>query len=170
VIIVASVSCIYGLGSGKEYLEQVLVDAPGIQMSREQIIERLVDIHYQRNEIDFHRGTFRVRGDVLEIIPASYSESALRVELFGDEVERLREIDLVSGKVTGDRDHVAIFPATHYVTAPDQLKRALGDIEAELHERSPTLRKKTSCLRRSAWNNAQIRPGNDAGNWFLQWH
>lgn len=146
VIIVASVSCIYGLGSPKEYLEQVLSIRKGSKMSRDQIIERLVDIHYQRNEIDFHRGTFRVRGDVLEIIPASYSESALRIELFGDEVERLREIDLVSGKVTGDRDHVAIFPATHYVTAPDQLKRAVGAIEAELHEQLAYFKKENKLL------------------------
>ncbi len=146
VIIVASVSCIYGLGSPKEYLEQVLSIRKGSKMSRDQIIERLVDIHYQRNEIDFHRGTFRVRGDVLEIIPASYSESALRVELFGDEVERLREIDLVSGKVTGDRDHVAIFPATHYVTAPEQLKRAVGAIEAELHEQLARFKQENKLL------------------------
>ena len=135
VIIVASVSCIYGLGSPKEYMDQVLSIRQGSRFRRDDIISRLVDIHYQRNEIDFHRGTFRVRGDVLEIIPASFSESALRVELFGDEVERLREIDLVSGKVTGERSHVAIFPATHYVTAPDQLKKAITDIEAELRER-----------------------------------
>ncbi|MFO8191801.1 MAG: excinuclease ABC subunit UvrB [Bacillota bacterium] len=135
VIIVASVSCIYGLGSPQEYREQVLSLRPGARISRDQIIERLVEIHYERNEIDFHRGTFRVRGDVLEIIPASFSEAALRVELFGDEIERLREIDLVSGKVTGERTHVAIFPATHYVTAPDQLKRAIAAIESELAER-----------------------------------
>ncbi len=134
VIIVASVSCIYGLGSPEEYGEQVLSLRPGQAISRDQIIERLVEIHYQRNEIDFHRGTFRARGDVLEIIPASFSEAALRVELFGDEIERLREIDLVSGKVLGDRSHAAIFPATHYVTAPDQLKRAIADIEMELQQ------------------------------------
>ncbi len=134
VIIVASVSCIYGLGSPEEYGEQVLSLRPGQAISRDQIIERLVEIHYQRNEIDFHRGTFRARGDVLEIIPASFSEAALRVELFGDEIERLREIDLVSGKVLGDRSHAAIFPATHYVTAPDQLKRAIADIEKELQQ------------------------------------
>ncbi len=146
VIIVASVSCIYGLGSPHEYMEQVLSIRQGARLSRDQIIERLVDIHYQRNEIDFHRGTFRVRGDVLEIIPASFSESALRVELFGDEVERLREIDLVSGKVTGDRSHVAIFPATHYVTAPEQLKRAVKDIEAELRERLGYFRQEQKLL------------------------
>lgn len=135
VIIVASVSCIYGLGSPHEYLEQVLSLRPGKRIGRDQIIGRLVDIHYRRNEIDFHRGTFRVRGDVIEIIPASYSEAALRVELFGDEVERLREIDLASGRVIGDRSHAAIFPATHYVTAPDQLRLAVRAIEAELQER-----------------------------------
>ena len=135
VVIVASVSCIYGLGSPQEYLEQVLSLRQGMQISRDTIIERLVDIQYQRNEIDFHRGTFRVRGDVVEIIPASFSEAAIRVELFGDEIEKLREIDLVSGRVSGERSHVAIFPTTHYVTAPDQLQRAIGDIEAELQER-----------------------------------
>jgi len=135
VVIVASVSCIYGLGSPQEYMEQVLSLRLGMQISRDTIIERLVDIQYQRNEIDFHRGTFRVRGDVVEIIPANFSEAAIRVELFGDEVEKLREIDLVSGRVSGERAHVAIFPTTHYVTAPDQLQRAIGDIEAELKER-----------------------------------
>ncbi len=134
VIIVASVSCIYGLGSPHEYKEQVLSLRPGSRISRDELISRLVDIHYQRNEIDFHRGTFRVRGDVIEIIPASFSEAAIRVELFGDELERIREVDLISGKVIGDRAHVAIFPATHYVTAPDQLQRAVAGIEAELRE------------------------------------
>ncbi len=134
VIIVASVSCIYGLGSPHEYKEQVLSLRPGTMISRDYIIDRLVEIHYQRNEIDFHRGTFRVRGDVIEIIPASFSDAAIRVELFGDEIERLREVDLVSGKVIGDRAHVAVFPATHYVTAPDQLQRAVSDIEKELQE------------------------------------
>ncbi|MFO7951274.1 MAG: excinuclease ABC subunit UvrB [Bacillota bacterium] len=146
VIIVASVSCIYGLGSPSEYTEQVLSLREGQRINRDEIIKRLVDIHYQRNEIDFQRGTFRVRGDVIEIIPASFSESALRVELFGDEIERLREIDVVSGKVTGERSHAAIFPATHYVTAPDQLKRAIKDIEAELHEQLTRFRKEDKLL------------------------
>ena len=146
VIVVASVSCIYGLGSPKEYMDQVFSLRPGMQISRDEIISRLVDIHYQRNEIDFHRGTFRVRGDVLEIIPASFSEAAMRVELFGDEIDRLREVDLVSGKVTGDRNHVAIFPATHYVTAPDQLQRAISDIEAELQEQLAFFRSKDKLL------------------------
>ena len=146
VIIVASVSCIYGLGSPHEYMEQVLSLRQGIRISRDEIVNRLVDIHYQRNEIDFHRGTFRVRGDVVEIIPASFSEAALRVELFGDEIERLREIDLVSGKVIGERNLVAIFPATHYVTAPDQLQRAIRDIEAELQEQLTYFRSEDKLL------------------------
>ncbi len=146
VIIVASVSCIYGLGSPKEYMEQVLSLRQGAAMGRDEVISRLVDIHYQRNEIDFHRGTFRVRGDVIEIIPASFSEAALRVEFFGDEIERLREIDLVSGKATGDRAHAAVFPATHYVTSPDQLQRAITDIEAELQEQLVRFQKENKLL------------------------
>ena len=146
VIIVASVSCIYGLGSPSEYMEQVLSLRPGARISRDEIIGRLVDIHYQRNEIDFHRGTFRVRGDVIEIIPASFSESAIRVELFGDEIERLREVDLLSGKVTGERAHAAIFPATHYVTAPDQLQRAVAGIEAELQQQLARFKREDKLL------------------------
>jgi excinuclease ABC subunit B len=143
---VASVSCIYGLGSPAEYKDQLLSLRPGNRISREEIIDRLVSIHYERNEIDFHRGTFRVRGDVVEIIPASHSEAALRVELFGDEIERIREIDLLSGKVIADRMHVAIFPATHYVTAPDELKRAITDIEKELHEQLKYFRSRDRLL------------------------
>lgn len=146
VIIVASVSCIYGLGSPHEYMEQVLSLRQGIRISRDEIVNRLVAIHYQRNDIDFHRGTFRVRGDVVEIIPASFSEAALRVELFGDEIERLREIDVVSGKVIGERSHVAIFPATHYVTAPEQLQRAIRGIEAELQEQLAYFRSEDKLL------------------------
>jgi excinuclease ABC subunit B len=135
VIIVASVSCIYGLGSPLEYAEQTLSLRVGGRLGRDEIITRLVNIQYQRNEVDFHRGTFRVRGDVIEIIPASFGDAALRVELFGDVVERIREIDLVSGRVLGDRTHAVIFPATHYVTAPEQLKTAIAAIEEELHRR-----------------------------------
>ncbi|HOL17547.1 MAG TPA: excinuclease ABC subunit UvrB, partial [Bacillota bacterium] len=135
VIIVASVSCIYGLGSPQEYREQTLSLRTGARISRDEIIGRLVEIQYQRNEVDFHRGTFRVRGDVIEIIPSSFGDAALRVELFGDEVDRIREIDPVSGKVIGERTHAAIFPATHYVTAAEQLKRAIAGIEEELHQR-----------------------------------
>ena len=135
VIIVASVSCIYGLGSPQEYRDQVLSLRVGSQVRREEILDRLVAIHYERNEIDFRRGTFRARGDVIEIFPSSSSDAVLRVELFGDQVERLREVDPVSGKVIGERSHVAVFPATHYITAPEQLRRAVKDIEEELHQR-----------------------------------
>lgn len=135
VIIVASVSCIYGLGSPQEYRRQVLSLRPGMRLGRDEVIAALVDIHYERNEIDLHRGTFRVRGDVIEIVPASFAEAALRVEFFGDEIERLREVDLLTGRVLGERSHAAIFPATHYVTAPEQLKKAAAFIEAELERR-----------------------------------
>lgn len=135
VIIVASVSCIYGLGSPREYQRQVLSLRPGMPLGRDEIIAALVGIHYERNEIDLHRGTFRVRGDVIEIVPASFAEASLRVELFGDEIERLREVDLLTGRVLGERSHAAIFPATHYVTAPEQLKTAAATIEAELGQR-----------------------------------
>ena len=135
VIIVASVSCIYGLGSPQEYRKQTLSLRAGACLGRDQIISRLVDIQYTRNEMDFHRGTFRVRGDIIEICPASFGDAALRVELFGDEVERIREIDLISGRVIGERSHAAVFPATHYVTAPEQLKIAVAAIEEELHQR-----------------------------------
>lgn len=135
VIIVASVSCIYGLGSPQEYRRQVLSLRPGMRLGRDEVIAALVEIHYERNEIDLHRGTFRVRGDVIEIVPASFAEAALRVEFFGDEIERLREIDLLTGRVLGERGHAAIFPATHYVTAPEQLKKAAASIEAELERR-----------------------------------
>ena len=146
VIIVASVSCIYGLGSPGEYLEQVLSLRKDATITREEIISRLVDIHYQRNEIDFHRGTFRVRGDVIEIIPASFSSSAIRVELFGDQVERLREIDLTTGKVYGERSHVAIFPTTHYVTDREQLKKARVAIRKELQEQLTYFRNNNKLL------------------------
>lgn len=134
VIVVASVSCIYGLGSPQEYRRQVLSLRPGARLGREALIAALVGIHYERNEIDLHRGTFRVRGDVIEIVPASFAEASLRVELFGDEIERIREVDLLTGRVLGERSHAAIFPATHYVTAPEQLAAAALSIEAELEQ------------------------------------
>ncbi len=140
VIIVASVSCIYGLGSPLEYGEQVLSLRTGMQKSREEILRKLVAIQYQRNDLDFHRGTFRVRGDVIEIYPASFTDAAIRVELFGDEIERLREIDVLTGRVLGERQHVAIFPASHYVTGKERMEAAMADIEAELALRLQELR------------------------------
>ncbi len=140
VIIVASVSCIYGLGSPLEYGEQVLSLRVGALKSREEILRKLVSIQYERNDLDFHRGTFRVRGDVIEIYPASFTDAAIRVELFGDEIERLREIDVLTGRVVAERSHVAVFPASHYVTGQDKLIEAVRDIEVELNERLRELR------------------------------
>ncbi|TRY24544.1 excinuclease ABC subunit UvrB [Brevibacillus sp. LEMMJ03] len=140
VIIVASVSCIYGLGSPEEYRELVLSLRVGMEKSRDEVLHRLVDIQYNRNDINFTRGTFRVRGDVVEIFPASHGEQAIRVEFFGDEIERITAIDVVTGEIIGQRDHVAIFPASHYVTREEKMKRAIQSIEAELEERLAELR------------------------------
>ena len=134
VIIVASVSCIYGIGSPSEYKDQLLFLERGARIKRETLLRRLVDIHYVRNDIDFSRGTFRVRGDTVELVPA-YAEQGLRIELFGDEVERLATLDPLTGKVVGDRDRIAIYPARHFITSPARLKEAIRDIEAELADR-----------------------------------
>ncbi|RNB90063.1 excinuclease ABC subunit UvrB [Brevibacillus nitrificans] len=140
VIIVASVSCIYGLGSPEEYRELLLSLRVGMEKSRDEILHRLVDIQYNRNDINFIRGTFRVRGDVVEIFPASQSEQAIRVEFFGDEIERITAIDVLTGEILGQRDHVAIFPASHYVTREEKMKLAVQSIEAELEKRLAELR------------------------------
>lgn len=134
VIIVASVSCIYGLGSPVDYENQVLSLRPGMEKSRQDIMRRLVDIQYNRNDMAFERGTFRARGDVIDIYPAG-SESAVRVELFGDEVESIKEMNPVTGEITGARDHIAIYPASHYVTSPEKMEHALKTIDEELEER-----------------------------------
>ncbi len=135
VLIVASVSCIYGLGSPVDYQNLVLSLRPGMIRSRDEIITRLVDIQYKRNDFDFKRGTFRVRGDIIEIIPASKEENAYRIELFGDEIESISEIQVLTGEWVGSRDHIAIFPASHFVTDKENVARSLVDIEAELEER-----------------------------------
>ncbi len=140
VIIVASVSCIYGLGSPMEYRSLVLSLRVGMERSRNDILHKLVDIQYQRNDINFIRGTFRVRGDVIEIFPVANNERAIRVELFGDEIERITEIDVLTGEIVGQRDHVAIFPASHFVTREDTMRAALLNIERELEERLAELR------------------------------
>ncbi|MBA4542996.1 excinuclease ABC subunit UvrB [Thermoactinomyces daqus] len=140
VIIVSSVSCIYGLGSPEEYRDLVLSLRVGMERDRNEILRKLVDIQYQRNDLNFTRGTFRVRGDVVEIFPVSRSEQAVRVEFFGDEIERIREIDVLTGEILGEREHVAIFPASHYVASSGVMDRALRDIEAELEERLKELR------------------------------
>ncbi|WP_449601512.1 excinuclease ABC subunit UvrB [Paenibacillus sp. Marseille-Q9583] len=140
VIIVASVSCIYGLGSPMEYGSLLLSLRVGMEKPRNEILSRLVDIQYQRNDINFVRGTFRVRGDVVEIFPASQGEHAIRVELFGDEIERITEIDVLTGELIGERDHVAIFPASHFVTKEETMRVALINIEKELEDRLTVLR------------------------------
>ena len=119
VIIISSVSCIYGLGDPKDYKEMMLSLRPGDEKDRDDVIKRLIEIQYERNDINFTRGTFRVRGDVLEIFPAGDDEKAIRVEFFGDEIDRITEIDYITGKIVGTRSHVAIFPASHYVTTPE---------------------------------------------------
>ena len=111
VIVVASVSCIYGLGSPEDYLGMMVSLRPGMEKDRDEVIRALIDIQYTRNEMDFHRGTFRVRGDVLEIFPANYGDTAIRVEFFGDEIDRITEIDVLTGEIKGELEHVAIFPA-----------------------------------------------------------
>jgi excinuclease ABC subunit B len=133
VIIVASVSCIYGLGSPEDYVGLTLSLEHGQCRDREQILRRLVDIQYDRNDIGFQRGTFRVRGDVIEIIPV-YNENIIRIELFGDEVDRINEVDPITGEVIGERSKIAIYPASHFVTTQEKMKKAVGSIEAELQE------------------------------------
>ncbi|MFB7304482.1 excinuclease ABC subunit UvrB [Heyndrickxia sporothermodurans] len=140
VIIIASVSCIYGLGNPEEYREMVLSLRTGIEVERNQLLRKLVDIQFSRNDIDFQRGTFRVRGDVVEIFPASKDEHCIRVEFFGDEIDRIREVDALTGEIIGDRDHVAIFPASHFVTREEKMRVAIANIEKELEERLKELR------------------------------
>ncbi|HHT51510.1 MAG TPA: excinuclease ABC subunit UvrB [Eubacteriaceae bacterium] len=134
VIIVASVSCIYGLGDPIDYKNLVVSLRPGMVKDRDEVIKKLVDIQYSRNDINFIRGTFRVRGDVLEIFPASSSERAVRVEFFGDEIERITEIDVLTGEIIGIRSHISVFPASHYATSHDKLEMAIKSIEEELEE------------------------------------
>ncbi|AMA63914.1 excinuclease ABC subunit UvrB [Kurthia gibsonii] len=146
VIIIASVSCIYGLGNPEEYEEMVVSLRTGMEIERNQLLRKLVDIQYDRNDLNFIRGTFRVRGDVVEIFPASRDEHCLRVEFFGDEIDRIREVDALTGEVLGDREHVAIFPASHFVTREEKMKVAIENIEAELKERLEVLREEGKLL------------------------
>ena len=135
VIIVASVSCIYALGDPEEYLKLSVSLREGMQMERNELLKRLVDIQYQRSEFDFGRGDFRVKGDIVDIMPANWSEKALRISFFGDEIERISEINALTGQVITDRSHVAIFPATHYVAGRDKLEACIGEIESDMHKR-----------------------------------
>ncbi|MCC9274131.1 MAG: excinuclease ABC subunit UvrB [Enterococcus aquimarinus] len=140
VIVVASVSCIFGLGSPMEYQKQVVSLRTGMEVSREQVLRWLIDIQFERNDIDFQRGRFRVRGDVIEIFPASRDERALRVEFFGDEIDRIREVDALTGEMLSELEHVSIFPATHFMTDEDHLETAIAAIQEELTARLAVLR------------------------------
>ena len=135
VIIVSSVSCIYGLGSPQEFQDMMISLRPGMTKDRDEVIRELIDIQYTRNEMDFHRSTFRVHGDTLEIFPANYSDSAIRVEFFGDEIDRITEIDVLTGEIKCEVSHAGIFPASHYVVPMEQIQRAAKAIEEELEER-----------------------------------
>ena len=146
VIIVASVSCIYGLGSPDEYRGLVLSLRQGQTKDRDDILRKLVEIQYERNDYNFTRGTFRVRGDIVEIFPAAYGEKAVRVELFGDEIERILEIDTLTGEIITERKHIAIYPASHYVTSRENMLRAVQDIEVELDERLAYLKANNKLL------------------------
>ena len=146
VIIVASVSCIYGLGNPDEYKKLTLSLRCGMQKERDEIIKKLIEIQYERNDIDFSRGTFRVRGDSLDIIPASSSSVGLRIEFFGDEIDRIREFDVVTGNIIGDRNHVAITPASHFATSPEILEKSIKVIEDELEDRLRVLNSQDKLL------------------------
>lgn len=146
VLVVASVSCIYGLGDPEEYKNMSLSLRTGMEKDRDDVLRKLVELQYNRNETEFERGTFRVRGDVVEIFPAANSESAIRVEFFGDEIDKISEIDVVTGNVIGLREHVVIFPASHYVTSKDKMQKALVNIEAELEQRLAELKREDKLL------------------------
>ena len=146
VIIVASVSCIYGLGNPEEYKKLTISLRPGMIKDRDEIIKKLIEIQYERNDIDFARGSFRVRGDSLDIIPASYSNKGIRVEFFGDEIERIREFDVLTGNILGERTHVAISPASHFATSYEVLEKAISQIEDELEDRLKELNSQEKLL------------------------
>lgn len=146
VIIVASVSCIYGLGSPEEYRELVLSLRIGMEKDRNELLRELVDIQYERNDVNFTRGTFRVRGDIVEIFPASRDEHCIRIEFFGDEIDRMTEVDSLTGEILGEREHVAIFPASHFVTREEKMKLAIKRIEEELEERLKELKAENKLL------------------------
>ncbi len=146
VIVISSVSCIYGLGNPEEYKDMVVSVRVGMEMERNTLLRKLVDVQYTRNDIDFHRGTFRVRGDVVEIFPASRDEQCIRIEFFGDEIERIREINYLTGEVLKEREHFAIFPASHFVTREEKMTLAIERIERELEEQLKVFRAENKLL------------------------
>lgn len=146
VLIVASVSCIYGLGNPEEYKELVFSVRVGMEIGRDEMLRKLVDIQYTRNDINFTRGTFRVRGDVVELFPASRDEHCIRIEFFGDEIDRIREVDALTGEIIGDREHIAVYPASHFVTRSEKMEKAIINIEKELEERLAVLNEEGKLL------------------------
>lgn len=146
VIIIASVSCIYGLGSPEEYRKLVVSVRVGMELERNQLLRKLVDVQYERNDVSFTRGTFRVRGDVVEIFPASRDSHCIRVEFFGDEIDRIREVDALTGEILADREHVAIYPASHFVTGEEKMVKAIENIEKELEEQLAKFRAEDKLL------------------------
>ena len=135
VIIISSVSCIYGLGDPVDYRDMVVSLRPGMEKDRDEVLKKLIDMQYTRNEMDFKRGTFRVNGDVVEVIPANYEDRAVRIEFFGDEIDRITEVDVLTGEIKSRLEHIAIFPASHYVVPQEKIERAAKSIEKELEER-----------------------------------
>ena len=146
VVIISSVSCIYGLGSPIDYQHMTVSLRPGMEKDRDDVIRQLIDIQFTRNDMDFHRGTFRVRGDTVEIFPASATDRAFRVEFFGDEVDRITEIDVLTGESLNKLEHMVVFPASHYVVAPDKMEEAIRRIEAELAEQEAFFKKEGKLL------------------------
>ena len=146
VIIIASVSCIYGLGSPMDYQNMVISLRPGMIKERDELMAKLIEIQYDRNDMDFHRGTFRVRGDVVEVIPAYESDTAIRVEFFGDEIDRITEIDILTGEIKDELKHTAIFPASHYVVDKENINRAVKAIEEELEDRVKEFKRQATLL------------------------
>ena len=146
VLIVASVSCIYGLGDPEDYKEMMISLRPGMIKDRDDVMRKLIEIQYDRNDMDFKRGSFRVRGDVLEVFPIANSESAIRIEFFGDEIDRITEIDVLTGEILGTRSHISIFPASHYATAPEKMEIAISRIEEELSQRLKELKSEDKLL------------------------
>lgn len=166
VIVVSSVSCIYGLGAPKDYYDSVLSLRVGQEVDRDAILEKLVKIRYERNDLVLQRGSFRARGDVIEVIPSSYNEKGIRIELFGDEVDSIMEIDVLTGDVIDKRTHVAIFPASHYVTSDENLERARGDIRKELKARLTVLHEEGKLLeaeRLEQWTNYDLEMMEEMG-------
>ena len=156
VIIVASVSCIYGLGDPEDYTDLCVSLRRGMEKDRDEILKKLIEIQYERNHIDFHRGCFRVNGDVLDIFPSNSNEMVLRVEFFGDEVERLTEINPITGEILGEREHIFVFPASHYATSYDKMKRAIKPSKKNWKSELISLIKKKNGLKNSELPNVPI--------------